>query len=173
MSFKNSKKFMVSALLLLFIALLGFLPYKQVIAFSYQDQGELLAYLPLKRDKTFQIEYTHSIHLSEVTETYHLSDNSIKQTELSYDDFAVGMPSNAEGREIFEEKDGTYYIKNMDRTFEYIDLRIGQVVADHRLIYKNQTMPFSKFIKPGTWIRVSSKKISFWEQKNGVNMNGR
>ena len=173
MSLKPFKKSMVFlTLLLLFIALLGFIPYKQVIAFSYQDQGELLAYLPLKRDKTFQIEYTHSIHLSEVTETYHLSDHLIKQTELSYDDFAVGMPSNAEGREVFEEKNGTYYIKNMNRTFEYIDLRIGQVVADHRLIYKDHTIPFSKFIKPGTWIRVSSKKISFWEQKNGVNMNG-
>ena len=119
MSFKPYKKSMVFlTLLLLFIALLGFIPYKQVIAFSYQDQGELLAYLPLKRDKTFQIEYTHSIHLSKVTETYQLSDHLIKQTELSYDDFAVGMPSNAEGKEVFKEKDGTYYIKNMNRTFE-------------------------------------------------------
>ncbi|MGE7601518.1 DUF1850 domain-containing protein [Peribacillus sp. NPDC097675] len=172
MRFKSFKKLAVFLTLLLFIALLGFIPYKQVIALSYQDKGELLAYLPLKTENTFQIEYTHSIHLSEVIETYHLSENLIRQTELAYDDFAVGMPSNAEGREVFEEKNGTYYIKNMDRTFEYIDLRIGQVIANHRLIYKNQTMPLSKFIKPGTWIRVSTKKISFWEQRNGVNMNG-
>ncbi|MGE7778852.1 DUF1850 domain-containing protein [Peribacillus sp. NPDC097264] len=158
--------------LFLFSALLGFIPYKQVLAFSYQDQGELLAYLPLKREKTFQIEYTHSIHLSDVLETYQLSRDSIKQTELAYEDFAVGMPSNAEGEEVFEEKDGVYHIKNMNRTFEYIDLRIGQVGANHRLIYRKQTVLLSRFIKPGTWIRISTKKISFWEQLDGVNING-
>ena len=98
--------------------------------------------------------------------------DSIKQTELAYEDFAVGMPSNAEGEEVFEEKDGTYYIKNMNRTFAYIDLRIGKVRANHRLIYRKTNILFSRFIKPGTWIRISPKKISFWEQLDGVNING-
>ncbi|MEK4536122.1 DUF1850 domain-containing protein [Peribacillus sp. FSL K6-1552] len=167
------KKFTIYCIpLLLFSAFLFFFPYKQVIAFSYQDQEELLAYLPLKKERTVQIKYTHSIHLSEVLETYHLSDKKMKLTELAYKDFAVGMPSNAEGEEVFEEKDGTYYIKNMNRQFAYIDLRIGKVRANHRVIYKGCTYTFSSFIKPGTWIRISPKKISFWEQLNGVNING-
>jgi hypothetical protein len=119
----------------LLIAFLLFFPYKQVIAFSYQDKGELVAYLPLKNERNFQIKYTHSIHLSDVLESYRLSDKQIEQTELAYDDFAVGMPSNAEGEEVFEVKDGTYFIKNMQRTFTFIDIRVGQVKANHRLIY--------------------------------------
>ena len=149
---------------LFFSTLLFFFPYKQVIALTYQNQDRLLAYLPLKKEKTFQIQYTHSIHLSEVVESYRLSQNKIIQTELAYEDFAIGMPSNAEGKEVFQEKNGTYYIKNMNRTFPLIDLRIGQVRANHRLIYKNYTYSLSKSIKPGTWIRISERKLTLWQQ---------
>ncbi|MFS0887201.1 DUF1850 domain-containing protein [Peribacillus frigoritolerans] len=156
----------------LLIAFLLFFPYKQVIAFSYQDQGELVAYLPLKNERNFQIKYTHSIHLSDVLESYRFSDKQIIQTELAYHDFAVGMPSNAEGEEVFEEKDGTYFIKNMQRTFTYIDLRVGQVKANHRLIYDEKTYTLADFIKPGTWVRISSERISLWEQLKGVKISG-
>jgi hypothetical protein len=165
------KKFMAFGIPLL-IAFLLFFPYKQVIAFSYQDQGELVAYLPLKNERNFQIKYTHSIHLSDVLESYRFSDKQIIQTELAYHDFAVGMPSNAEGEEVFEEKDGTYFIKNMQRTFTYIDLRVGQVKANHRLIYDEKTYTLADFIKPGTWVRISSERISLWEQLKGVKISG-
>ncbi|MFJ7930769.1 DUF1850 domain-containing protein [Peribacillus sp. NPDC096448] len=156
----------------LIIAFLIFFPYKHVIAFSYQDQGELVAYLPLKYGKKFHIKYTHSIHLSDVLESYRFSDKQIIQTELAYHDFAVGMPSNAEGEEVFEEKDGTYFIKNMKRNFTYIDLRVGQVKANHRLIYDEKTYTLADFIKPGTWVRISSERISLWEQLKGVKISG-
>jgi hypothetical protein len=158
-------------LLLFFVFLFSF-PYKQVIAFTYEDQDQLLAYLSLKNDKTFQIKYTHSIHLSDVVESYHLFDEDIIQTELAYEDFAVGMPSNAEGDEVFEEIAGTYYIKNMNRSFPFIDLRIGQVRANHRLIYQNKTFTLSTYLKPGIWVRISPKKITLWQQLKGVNING-
>ncbi|WP_299093923.1 DUF1850 domain-containing protein [uncultured Metabacillus sp.] len=158
--------------LLLFSAFLFFFPYKQVIAFTYEDKEQLLAYLSLKQDKSFQIQYTHSIHLSDVFESYRLSAKHIVQTELSYEDFAVGMPSNAEGDEVFEEVDGRYYIRNMNRSFPFIDLRIGQVRANHRLIYKDKTYTLSNYIKPGTWVRISVTKLSIWQQLKGVSING-
>ncbi|KKI93685.1 RocC [Bacillus sp. SA1-12] len=162
-------------ILLLFVPLLlliVFAPYKQVVAFTYENQGQLLAYLVLKEDKAFHIKYTHSIHLSDVLESYRLDDKKIIQTELAYEDFAVGMPSNAEGDEVFEEVDGTYYLKNMSRTFPFIDLRIGQVRANHRLIYEKQTYTLSNYMKPGTWVRISQKKLSLWQQLKGVSING-
>lgn len=157
--------------LLLLIAFLFFFPYKQILAFTYEDKEDILAYLPIKKEDTFQIKYTHSIHLSDVIETYSASEKQITLKELSYKDFAVGMPSNAEGDEVFEERNGTYYITNMNRHFPYIDLRLGQVRADHRIIYKDHTYTLSNFIKPGTWIRISPKKISFFEQLKGVNIS--
>lgn len=164
---------LVTIPLLLLITLLVFIPYKQILAFTYEDKEKILAYLPFEKDNTFQIKYTHSIHLSDVIETYSLTENKIILTELSFKDFAIGMPSNAEGEEVFEEKNGTYYIKNMNRSFPFIDLRLGQVRADHRMIYKDHTYTLSNFIKPGTWVRISPKKLSLWEQLRGVNIRGR
>ncbi|TKH09001.1 DUF1850 domain-containing protein [Peribacillus simplex] len=165
------KRFLAFGIPLL-IALLIFYPYKQVIAFSFEDQGELIAYFPLKKEKEFKIEYTHSIHLTDVLESYRLSEKQIEQIELAYHDFAVGMPSNAEGEEVFEEKDGTYFIKNMKRNFTHIDLRVGQVKANHRLIYDEKTYTLADFIEPGTWVRISSERISLWEQLKGVKISG-
>ncbi|OMP66942.1 DUF1850 domain-containing protein [Domibacillus epiphyticus] len=160
----------ICILLFLFIAFLFLFPYKQIIAIAYEDQGNLLAYLPLKKDKTFNIKYTHSIHLSDVVESYRLSEKNIILTKLAYEDFAVGMPSNAEGNEVFEEKDGTYYIKNMNRQFPFIDLRIGQVKANHQLLYQGHTYKLSKFTDPGSWVRISIKNISLWQQLKTTNM---
>ncbi|MFC0271885.1 DUF1850 domain-containing protein [Metabacillus herbersteinensis] len=156
---------------LLFIAFMFYYPYKQVVAFTDQDQEKLLAYLSIKKDNTFQIKYTHSIHLSDVIESFHLSDKHIVLTELAYKDFAVGMPSNAEGEEIFKEKNGTYYIKNMNRSFKFIDLRIGQVRANHRVIYQDKTYTLSEYMKPGAWVRIKREKITLWQQLRGVNIN--
>lgn len=158
--------------LLMIIPLTLFVPYKEVLVFTYQDQDELLAYVTLIDDTSFQIQYTHSIHLSEVVETYRLSQHHIIQIELAYEDFAVGMPAHAEGSEVFEVKNGTYYIRNMKRDFPWIDLRTGQVRANHRLIYQEEVYPLSKFIEPGTWVRIATKKLSILDQLKGVNMNG-
>ena len=165
------KKVLLIIPLLSLIAFLFFFPYKQILAFTYEDKDEILCFLPLKKEDTFQIKYTHSIHLSDVIETYSASEKEITLKELSYKDFAVGMPSNAEGDEVFEVRNGTYYITNMNRQFTFIDLRLGQVRADHRMIYKDHTYTLSNFIKPGTWIRLSPKKISYWEQLKGVNIS--
>ncbi len=165
------KIFLIIIPLLLLMAFSLFFPYKQIIAFTFEDEDKILAYLPIEVEQTFQIKYTHSIHLSDVIETYSASDKQITLKELSYEDFAVGMPSNAEGDEVFEERNGTYYITNMNRQFQYIDLRLGQVRADHRIIYKDHTYTLSNFISPGTWIRISTKKLSFWEQLKGVNIS--
>ena len=97
--------------ILLLITLLVFIPFKQTLVFTYENEEKLLAYLPFEKENSFQIKYTHSIHLSDVIETYKLTKKQIILTELSYKDFAIGMPSNAEGDEVFEEKNGTYYIK--------------------------------------------------------------
>lgn len=157
--------------LLLIICIL-FIPYQKVLSFTYQDQDVLLAYLPLSKSDTFQIQFTHSIHLSDVIDTYTLKDHQIIQTKLSYQDFAVGMPSNAEGEEIFEVKDGRYYLSNMNRDFPFIDLRVGQVRANHKVVYENRSYQLSNYIKPGEWVRIKSKNVSIWQKLKGVNISG-
>ena len=66
----------------------------------------------------------------------------IRQIELMYEDFAIGMPENASAGETFEQKNGKYYMKNMDNCFPFFDLRIGKVRANHTLIFERMNIPF-------------------------------
>lgn len=158
-------------LILLFITILLNFPFKQALVFKYQNTDKVLAYIPFSEEKTFKIKYTHSIHLSDVVETYHgREDGQIELDELMYSDFAIGMPSNAEDGEVFEEKDGKYFIRNMNRVFPHIDLRIGQVKANHTIIYGNKDYPLSDYIEKGTWVRIQMKKLNALQQLKGVNI---
>lgn len=156
--------------LLLVIGVL-FLPVQKVLVFEYENTGKVLGYMSIGEEVPFAVKYTHSIHLSDVVETYELNQRGqIVQRQLEYEDFAIGMPSDAVGNETFVEKDGRYMIENMNRAFDYVDLRIGQVVANHTLIYRKHQIPLSSFVKEGTWIRIDYHLISLWEMLKGVNI---
>lgn len=157
--------------ILLVSSFLFFLPYQPVIAFSFENTNQLLAYLPIQTSRSFQIQYTHSIHLTDVIETYQLKDEQMVQTELQYENFAIGMPSNAEGEEIFIKQNGKYFIKNMNRSFPFIDVRIGQVKAEHQLHYEKQVYRLADYVSPGTWVRIQPKRLSLWQQMKGVKID--
>lgn len=157
--------------LLLFIALVLFFPYKHSIAFYLEDTDQMLAFFPINESDEFQIVYTHSIHLTDVIESYKMIENKFIQTELQYENFAIGMPSSAEGNEVFEKKDGKYIISNMERHFPFIDLRIGQVRANHRLVYKGEAYVLSDEIGGGKWVRMVPARLNLWQQLKGVNIS--
>ncbi len=169
------RKHMIIFFLLLFffvlIPVILFIPFTEALVFQYQNSGKVLAYIPLSEDDQFQMRYTHSIHLSDVVESYVVTkDHEIKQFELMYEDFAIGMPENASEGETFEHSDGKYYLKNMDKIFPSFDLRIGKVRANHTLIVGRNEYPLSHFMEPGTWVRLKIERINLWQQWKGVNI---
>lgn len=158
-------------LILSSITIMLFIPFRQGLAFEYQDSGELLAYILFSKDEKFQIKYTHSIHLTDVVESYQLVKNDqIKQYELMYEDFSIGMPENAGEGEVFQQKNGKYYLKNMNRIFPFFDLRVGQVRANHTVIYKQVEYPLSHYVQPGTWVRIKIERLNLFQLLKGVNI---
>ncbi|MGG3560886.1 DUF1850 domain-containing protein [Neobacillus rhizosphaerae] len=153
------------------IFLLVHIPLTLAIVFQPVHSNAKLAYIPITDESQFKIKYTHSIHLTDVVESYKITTNQqIQQYELMYENFSIGMPSNAEEGETFEQKNGKYYIKNMARVFPYFYLRIGQVRANHRVIFHKREYPLSRSIKPGTSVKVEIQKLSFFQQWKGVNI---
>jgi hypothetical protein len=156
---------------IIIIVIFVFIPQQQAIVFKPNYTNEDLAYIPTKDETRFQIKYTHSIHLSDVVESYEItSSQKIHQYELMFEDFSIGMPSNAEEGETFEEIDGAYYIKNMKRVFLFFHLRIGQVRANHTVIFQNKEFPLSQSIEPGSSVKVEIRKLNFFELWKGVNI---
>lgn len=168
----NKKIIVFLPLIFLLIIAVCFIPIFTSVVFYKEHTNEMLAYAPLKKNQNFSIKYTHSIHMSPVVETYEMTeDKEIRQVELMYEAFAIGMPSNAEGKEKFVNKDGKYYIKNMSNTFPYIYLRVGKVAANHTFISEGDAVRMSSFTKPGSLLKIQIKKLSVWEKWKGVNIH--
>lgn len=158
-------------LFFLCMTIIAFIPIKQALVFEYKNTGKVLAYIPFSKEQTFKIKYTHSIHLSDVVESYvRTEDGQIMQYELMYEDFAIGMPSEAAEGEVFEEKNGKYYIKNMKRTFPHFDLRVGRVKANHTVVFQNKEYPLSNYIGKGTLVRIKVDDLNFLQLLKGVNI---
>lgn len=142
--------------------------------FEFENTEKILAYIPISENQEFSIKYMHSIHLSDVIESYIVTkEGEIKQVELEFEDFSIGMPENASDGEVFEQKNGKYYISNMNRVFPYFDLRIGKVRANHTVIFEGKDYPLRNYIEPGTWVRVKIIKMNIVQQWRGVNIIGR
>ena len=168
---KHMNRFFLLFCFFVLIPVCLFIPTKEVLVFQYQNSGKVLAYIPLSEGDQFQMKYTHSIHLSDVVESYVVTkDHEIKQFEMVYEDFAIGMPENASEGETFEQIDGKYFLKNMDKRFPSFDLRIGKVRANHTLIVGKNEYPLSRYMEPGTWVRLKIERINLWQQWKGVNI---
>ncbi|WP_226677754.1 DUF1850 domain-containing protein [Rossellomorea aquimaris] len=162
-------------LLILCIGFILFIPLQTFLVVEPRSTKGDSVLFSLPDNHSFSVRYTHSIHLSEVEEFYvPTSSNQIQQTKLLYEDTAIGMPANAEGNEIFEvTKEGKYLISNMEKVFPYIDIRIGQVVANHRLVLDGREYPLADYFDKGSVVRVQLKKQSLYNQWKGVTVVGK
>ena len=162
---------LLPSIIFVFTLILLFMPIKECLVFQFQNSGHVLAYIPISKGEVFQMKYTHSIHLSHVVDSYLVTKNGqMKQYELMYEDFSIGMPAHAAEDETFERKDGKYYLKNMNRVFPAFDLRTGKVRANHTLIFQEKEFPLSHYLEPGTWVRIKVEKINLWQLWKGVNI---
>ncbi|NMH69417.1 DUF1850 domain-containing protein [Bacillus sp. RO3] len=166
--------FIGSFLIILVFVSIIFIPFQTYLVIEPRSTEGDPVLFRLPEDQTFSVRYTHSIHLSEVEEFYRQSTNQIQQTMLLYEDTAIGMPSNAEGNESFEvTKEGKYLLSNMDRIFSFIDIRIGQVVANHRLVVEGEAYPLADYFDKGSVVRMQLKKQSLYDQWKGVTVVGK
>ncbi|KGX92733.1 RocC [Pontibacillus halophilus JSM 076056 = DSM 19796] len=148
------------------------IPYQTVLTFRPLDENQAVIYLPVHHQDTFQIKYTHSVHLSDVFESFSIHEEGVRPVELRYEDTAIGMPANAAEGETFEVQDGQYVItKPKDAPlFPSLNLNVGQVRANHAILYNNHTYPLEDYVGQGTKISIQPEHISLWQRWKGVNM---
>ena len=146
-----------------------FTPYKWSFVFFEQRTTHPVAYLPLEHEKTFQIRYTHSIHLSDVLETYIVTRNhEIQISALEYEDFAIGMPSGAGKGEKFAEKDGKYYITNMSQVYPSFNLLVGDINRDLTFRYRGIEHDLKEYLNRGETYTFQVSRLSLFDQIRGV-----
>ncbi|RYM06366.1 DUF1850 domain-containing protein [Sporolactobacillus sp. THM7-7] len=163
------KKLTLSAVLILGGLLLVYLfyPYRTALTFEDPETHQLLAWLPVRENDHFQILYTHSVHLSDVFEEYELRDGKLRPFQLTYEDTAVGMPANAGAGESFEIKNGNYIIKDLKGAYQELNLTIGQIKANHRIVYQKKIYTLKNYFGAGKAILIKYEKLSNWHLWKG------
>nr|WP_318539952.1 DUF1850 domain-containing protein [Terribacillus saccharophilus] len=158
---------LIGLLVMTLIALYIFVPFRHILACKDLQSDRLLAYLPVEDEAHVSIRYTHSIHRSDVTEEYKIKQMKLYPYQLVYEDTAVGMPANAKPGETFEMKDGKYYIRNMKGYQDSLNLTIGEVVANHQLVYQKHSYSLQDNIGPGVSIKIQAEYTSLWNLWKG------
>lgn len=172
-------KLLIPLIIVLLVIMLSLtIPVRTAVVFYEENTDEIVAFLPLKTGETFDIIFTHSIHLTDVVEKYQVTEDlNIMQYEIIFEHFGIGMPSNAEGEEVFEYKDGKFHISNLSNLFESMNIRNGRTVSEHRLLWqtaKDETQNmvwFNDYFDPGAWFTVKVEKLTIMQYLKGVEID--
>lgn len=154
---------------------LSFIPIRTALIFYKENTNDMEAFLPIDKGEGFQIIFKHSIHLTDVVEKYRVMDNhTIKQNEIVYEEFGIGMPSNAEGGETFVYEDGKYHIKDLENVFPFMNVRNGKTVSETRLVWgegSEHMVWFNDYFQPGAWFTLKVEKLTLWQYLKGVRIH--
>ncbi len=121
----------------------------------------------LSEDAAFGIRWTHSIHRSNIEEHYRIVDGQIVLSEMSFHDYGIGMENELAPGEELEMANGRFHIRNMHRSFPALHLFIGQVRANHTLLFAGQELPLGLMDKPGEAISIQAEKRSILSELGG------
>jgi len=123
------KKFFLFFLLLIIIML--FFPVS-VIGIEFNDTR---CYYFLSSNSTLEIDYTHSVSLTKVVDTYRVSKDGIYAFQEKWQEFLAGQPTN------FDYRAGEFYVKNLNiflgKSWEYwfIPVNNATVKLDGKVIF--------------------------------------
>ncbi|UJL46134.1 DUF1850 domain-containing protein [Virgibacillus sp. NKC19-16] len=179
---RHRKAILFVSFFIIVIVVVLFIPYRTALVFYEENTDHIEAFLPIKSGETFQIIFKHSIHLTDVVEKYIVTaDHDIKQYEMVYEEFGIGMPSNAGPGETFAYEDGKYHLKDLDNYFSSMNIRNGKTVSEHRLIWESSNDDsssekeymawFNRYFEPGAWFTVQVERLSLWERLKGVKIH--
>lgn len=121
----------------------------------------------IAENSTFGLRWTHSIHRSLVEEKYRINGGTIILSEMSFHDYGIGMENELAPGEKLEIKDGQFRILNMNRYFPALHLFIGQVRANHTLLFSGTEIPLGSIGKPGSAITIQIEKRSILSEIGG------
>lgn len=159
----------VTVIIVLLLIGVLFMPIVHVFSFEETRTDEPdKYYLKIGAQKEFQIVFTHSIHLTDVVESYRVIEtNDIQLMSMQYSDVAIGMPSYAEEGQTLIYEGGLYTLKYDNEKLEKFNLYIGAVDYDLQFHYEAARYNLKKQLHKGHSYTFSIKRISIFEFMKG------
>lgn len=156
--------FFLAAALLLFIL---FVPTGTSLTVRDTTTGQLLWHRQVQEESPFGIRWIHSIHRTPVEEYFRVRGNQVVLVEMSFKEYGIGMESGLAPGERLVNQDGVFRIQHMNRPFPALNIRIGQVRANHTLLFDGAEIPLSTLNRPGSAVTIQAEKLSLWDRIGG------
>lgn len=171
---KYNKMFVGVLLLGILVSGFFFFPIKESLSFTEtkKKNGEVF-YIPITNDKKFDIRYVHSIHLTDVVESYEITeDMKIRMLSMSYENLSIGLPGEAGEGETLKLKDGVYTLTYKDRVIDSFRLHIGRVDADLAIRYAEVEVDLKEYLEKGKSYEFKVQKMTSYQLMKGERLNG-
>ncbi|MEK9196813.1 DUF1850 domain-containing protein [Lysinibacillus halotolerans] len=128
-------------------------------------------YINVSKEQKFNIRFTHSIHLTDVLESYEITENNqIKLHSMEYEDVAVGMPAHAEEDQTLSYENGKYKLAYKNKILDNFTIYIGDIDMDLNFVYDGQTYNMKKSLHRGSSYLFEVKTISLFDKLRGAVM---
>lgn len=164
---KGRTTFRLFSFLAIFFAIVLFVPVFSALTIRDTETNQLVWSGQVKENSTFAIRWIHSIHRSPVVEYYHVRDGAVELTEMTFQDYGIGMSSELAPGEQLVTENGTFRIIHMNRSFPALHLFIGQVRANHTLLFEGEEIPLGTVDKPGSAVTIQVEKQSIFNWIGG------
>ncbi|SFG41490.1 protein of unknown function [Planifilum fulgidum] len=115
--------------------------------------------------ETFSMVHTHSITKRPVRETFRVTeDRRIAIVEMEFDRFGANLPvrpeKDGDGLTEFLVRDGKYVVRYDETVYPSLDLRVGQVIARHRLHFDDGTVAdLARLAGGGTYVQIRADSL--------------
>lgn len=148
------------------------IPFKTVILFTEQrTEKPMYYYVMLNDDPEFKIRYVHSIHLTNVFETYEVTpEEKIRMVSMTYENIGIGLPGSAGVGETFSVIDGLYTLSFDDNVINSFTMFIATIDAELAFQYRGNELNLKEKLDKGKSYEVSVAKQSLYQLLRGVNL---
>lgn len=166
---------LIGFFLIILLVVLCFVPIFPAFTFSEtRTEHPNIHFVELEEKDSFQIIFTHTIHLSDVIESYRvLESNDIQMVSMQYSDVAIGMPGYAEEGQTLSYENGIYTLKYDEAVLNHFILHIGDVDKKLDFHYNEKNFNLKEELERGKSYVFEVKKISLFAKVKGVKLNGR
>ncbi|CAJ1004060.1 hypothetical protein QO009_003378 [Brevibacillus aydinogluensis] len=156
-----------SFLLLTTVILATLIPIFPALVIRDTETNRLVWSSQIADDGTFAIRWTHSINRTPVVETYRVQNGQIILSELTFQDYGIGMETQLADDEQLISENGLFRIVNMHRAYPALHLFIGQVRANHTLLFSGREIPLADVDNPGAAVTIRVEKRSILQAIGG------
>ncbi|PLR79039.1 hypothetical protein CU633_02305 [Bacillus sp. V3-13] len=147
------RKYLLIPISLLLLFWLVNMKQSPALTITSNETNKVLWSKPVATGDLFTIRFTHSVEKTEVDEVIRVGSDELIIDSTIYESFGAGLPFDIEKGQKMRTENGKIIIENINRKVPFIDLSIGQVIANHTLLFKGETIPLKDLSEPGTSLR--------------------